>query len=119
MGENASVILLEFNELTSSLMDRFMGEGKLQNFRRLYAESQVYVTDAHESPPNLNPWIQWVTVHSGLTYDEHRIFHLGEGHKLKRKCVWDLLSNAGLRSWVCGSMNVRYDLPLNGQVLPD
>lgn len=119
MSKSVSLILLEFNELTPSLMERFMADGKLPNFERFWQESYVYVTDARERRPNLNPWIQWVTVHSGLPFSEHRIFHLGEGHKLKKKCIWDLLSEAGLRSWVCGSMNVRYGLPLNGHVLPD
>jgi hypothetical protein len=93
--------------------------GELPNFHRLYRASQVYVTDAEEAAPNLEPWIQWVTVHSGLSFAEHGVFHLGEGHKLDRKCIWDVLSDHGLRVFVCGSMNVRYDLPINGCILPD
>jgi hypothetical protein len=118
-NKSRSVILLEFNELSPGLMDRFMGEHRLPNFRRLYQTSQVYITDAQENAPCLNPWIQWVTVHSGLPYCEHQVFHLGEGHKLQRKCLWDLVSDTGQSVWVCGSMNVRYDLPLNGLLLPD
>ena len=114
-----SVILLEFNELTPTLIARFMEEGKLPNFHRLYRESQVFVTDAEESAPNLDPWIQWVTVHSGLTFAVHGIYHLGDGHKLDQKCIWDILSNHGLKVWVCGSMNIRYDRPINGYILPD
>ena len=116
---DASVILLEFNELTPSLMDRFMREGKLPNFRRLWSQANVYMTDAEETPPALNPWIQWVTVHSGLSFTDHGVFHLGDGHKFRQKCIWDLVSDANLRVWVCGSMNVKYDLPLNGAILPD
>ena len=119
MAKNHSVILVEFNELTPSLMTRFMGQGKLPNFQRFYRESQVYITDAGEDPPNLNPWIQWVTVHSGLPFGEHKVFYLDDGHKLEQKCVWDLLSDAQFRVWVCGSMNIRYDVPINGAVLPD
>jgi len=114
-----SVILLEFNELCPPLMSRFMSEGKLPNFQKLYGEAQVYVTEAEEKAPFLEPWIQWVTVHSGLSYREHRIFHLADGHTLNQKCLWDVLSEHGQRVWVCGSMNVRYDQPINGLVLPD
>jgi len=116
---SASVILLEFNELTPYLMDRFMGEGKLPNFHRLYSEAQVYTSDAQEAPPYLNPWIQWVTVHCGLSYEEHGIYYLNEAYKLGKQCIWDILSEKGFRVWVCGSMNVRYDVPLNGYILPD
>jgi len=119
MSTNATVILLEFNELTPAVVERFVREGKLPNFERFYEESNVYVTDAQEAQDKLNPWIQWVTVHSGLSFAEHGVSHLGEGQKLTRKCVWDLLSDANLPVWVCGSMNPRFDAPLNGYLLPD
>jgi hypothetical protein len=114
-----SVILLEFNELSPSLIESFMAQGALPNFRRLHRESRVYVTDAEEAAPNLEPWIQWVTLHTGLSFAEHGVYHLGDGHKLDKKCLWDILSDHGLKVWVCGSMNVRYDRPINGCVLPD
>jgi hypothetical protein len=114
-----SVILIEFNELCPSLMGRFLGTRKLPNFQRLHDQAQVYVTDAEEEAPNLEPWIQWVTVHSGMSYREHQVFHLADGHTLREKCVWDVLSAHGYRVWVCGSMNIRYDQPINGLVMPD
>lgn len=113
------VIVLEFNELSPTLMHDFMQEGVLPNFSRLHRESEVFVTDAEEPAANLEPWIQWVTAHSGQSFAEHGIFHLGDGHKLKTKQVWDLLSDRGLKVWICGSMNLRYDRPINGAVLPD
>ncbi len=118
MPQNA-VIMLEFNELTPSLIHQFMEQGKLPNFRRFYEESEAYTTDAEEDPPRLEPWIQWVTVHSGLPYREHRVFYLNDGHALKEKCIWDLVSDSGMPVWICGSMNVRYDLPFHGEILPD
>lgn len=113
------VILLEFNELTPSLLNQFMAEGYIPNFKRFFDESFVYTTDAEEKGERLNPWIQWVTVHCGMSYDEHGVYHLNEGHRLTKPCIWDILSAQGKRVWVCGSMNVRYDMPLNGYVLPD
>jgi hypothetical protein len=109
-----SVVLLEFNELSPSLMYDFMAAGELPNFKKLHDSSHVYITDAEEQAPNLEPWIQWVTVHSGLPFSEHRVFHLGDGAKLRAPQIWDLLSRAGHKVWVCGSMNIRYDQTLNG-----
>ena len=119
MNANKSVILLEFNELCPFLMQRFIEEGKLPNFQRLYEQSEVYTSDAEEEAPFLEPWIQWVTVHSGIPYNEHQVFLLDEGYKLKSKSIWDILSDAGLRVWVCGSMNVSYNSPSNGYIMPD
>jgi hypothetical protein len=114
------VIVLEFNELTPSLVDRFIAMGRLPNFARLRSQSIVAVTDAEEAPPALEPWIQWVTVHTGLSYAQHKVFDLGDGPRLDAPRIWDMVSQAGLTSWICGSMNaaVRGD-HFNGLVLPD
>jgi hypothetical protein len=114
-----SVILLEFNELSPPLMARFMGDGRLPNFSRLHRESRVYVTNANESGRYLQPWIQWVTVHSGLSAAEHGVCELGEAHKLERPCLTEIVSAAGRPVWTCGSMNARYDARINGCALPD
>lgn len=115
----ASVMVLEFNELCPTLIRKFMDGGHLPNFKKLHDSSQVYVSDAEEAAPNLEPWIQWITVHTGLSYDEHGVFRLGDGHKLDTPSLWDMLSDEGYRVWVCGSMNINYKLPINGAVLPD
>lgn len=60
-----------------------------------------------------------MTVHSGVPYSEHQIFFLDEGYKPKSKSIWDILSDAELRVWICGSMNVSYSSPLNGYIMPD
>jgi hypothetical protein len=113
------MILVEFNELSPALLDRFMGEGLLPNFRALYEASVIFTTDAGEDPPNLEPWIQWPTVHSGLSYGEHGVFNLGDGRKqLTVKLVGEVLSDAGIPVGICSSMNLNYR-DLNGYVIPD
>ena len=119
MSAPSPVILLELNELTPALMFRFMREGRLPNFQRFYDESQIFTTDAQEQGLNLNPWIQWVTVHSGLPYSEHGIFRLGDGGRLKGPCVGDVVASAQRPVLLCGSMNVRYRGPLPGVAIPD
>lgn len=113
------MIILEFNELCTNLIHRFIAEDKLPNFKHLHDQSEVFTTFAEEDAPYLEPWIQWVNVHSGLTYAQHGIFNLGDGYRLNRKCIWDVVSELGQPVWVCGSMNIRYDCSINGYVLPD
>ncbi len=110
---------MEFNELSPQLMEKFMAAGKLPNFKRLHDESQVAITEADAPAPDLEPWIQWITVHCGVPYAKHQIHHLGDGHKLEAKNLWDILSDNGKSVWVCGSMNINYRSPINGWVLPD
>jgi hypothetical protein len=119
MSPQTSVVLLEFNELTPALMDRFIADGTLPNFARLRESSEVFTSDAEEQEPYLEPWIQWVTVHTGVPYSEHGIRRLSEGHKLQHSNVWDLVSKEGRSVWVCGSMNANREKGTKGYLLPD
>ena len=119
MPKKRAVIVLEFNELSPVLMRRFIDAGHLPAFRRLHDEASVWTTDAGERPPFLEPWIQWITVHSGQRYAEHGVFNLDEGHRAAAPRIWDVLSASGLDSWICGSMNVAAAPGFRGWLLPD
>jgi hypothetical protein len=102
------VIMVEFNELVPHLMDRWIGEGALPNFKALRDRSQRFITEADvASPANLEPWIQWYSVHTGLSFDQHQVFHLTDGPRAKHRDVFDVLGDAGLKLGCCGSMNVK------------
>lgn len=117
---SSSVMVLEFNELCPAIMDRLIAQGELPNFARLRARSLEAVTDAAEPPPALEPWIQWVTVHTGLSFAEHGVFELDDARKLTAPRIWDVVSDAGEKVWICGSMNaVARDDRVNGLFLPD
>ncbi|MFD1959639.1 hypothetical protein ACFSHP_12310 [Novosphingobium panipatense] len=79
----------------------------------------VAVTDAEETAPNLEPWIQWVTVHTGLSFAEHGCFNLNEGSDLTAPRLWDLVSRADQTNWICGSMNAAVQPGFRGCFLPD
>jgi len=113
------MILLEFNELCPSLIHRFMSAGQLPAFQRLHDESFVYTTRAQERAPFLDPWIQWLTVHSGLNHDQHRVDKLNEGHACSAKRIWDVVSEHGGSAWICGSMSTSYHSRFRGALVPD
>jgi hypothetical protein len=101
-------------------MDRFIAEGHLPGFKALANQSSIYVTDAGEQPPNLEPWIQWVTVHTGMPFAQHRVFDLGNAHKLRAPRIWDLVVEQGRSVWICGSMNADLQVPSQkARFLPD
>jgi hypothetical protein len=112
------IILLEFNELSPVLLREFMDAGQLPNFRRFYEASTIYTTDAHAEGENLEPWVQWPTVHSGLDYAEHGVVKLGEGRRIATPGIAALAAAANINVGVFGSMNQNYE-ELRGFVLPD
>lgn len=115
----ARVLILEMNELTPRLVRDFIAGGYLPNFKKLYQQSYVYETDAGESGLNLNPWVQWFTVHSGVPFEEHQVYLLGEGHHATIPTLGDIISDSGSTVALFGSMNVGFNRPLNGFAMPD
>lgn len=113
------LLLLELNELCPPLLEDLMAAGDLPNFSRLHRESLVHVTDAEEPQGRLNPWVQWVTAHTGVAYEDHGVFKLGEGDRLTFPTVADVVGVAGETVWLCGPMNVVPTMPVRGRWLPD
>ncbi|WP_132975746.1 alkaline phosphatase family protein [Pseudonocardia dioxanivorans] len=115
-------LLVEFNELSPVLLDRFIAEGRLPSFKAFRDASVVFTTDAGEDAPNLEPWIQWPTLHSGLPFAEHGVFALGDGRRrLTGPLLGDVLSAAGVPVGIFGSMNLGYTRRAGepGYVVPD
>jgi hypothetical protein len=96
-----------------------MSAGWLPAFQCLHDQSLVYTTMAKERAPYLDPWIQWLTVHTGLNHDQHGIDKLNEGHTCGARRVWDVISEYGGTAWVCGSMSASYTNGFNGALVPD
>jgi hypothetical protein len=97
------MLLLEFNELSPRLLARFMEEGCLPNFARLYQGAEVYTTTADDA--HLEPWVQWVTFHCGVREVTHGVQELDQGHTVGHPAMWDRLGKQGRSSLVFGAMN--------------
>jgi len=102
------VIMIEFNELVPRLMDQWIADGSLPNFKALRDRSLQFVTDADVSSSwDLEPWIQWYSIHTGLAYDQHGVFHLTDGPRAQHRDLFDILGDAGFKLGCGGSMNVK------------
>ncbi len=112
---NQRLILLELNELCPPLVEQFIGEGLLPNFKRLRDASQTFIT--HTSEEVLEPWIQWVTVHTGVPLSEHGIKDLDEAEKLKHNAFWDGLHEDNVL--LISPMNVKFRRHNQSLFMPD
>lgn len=114
------VITIEFNELCPRLLEGWMAEGKLPNFKRFHDKSQVLTGLADVTDPKfLEPWIQWYSLHTGLSYDQHSVFHLTDGPAAGHTDVWHALLDAGLSVGNCAGMNAGAFAKPGSFYLPD
>ena len=114
------LILIEFNELCPPLLARWMAEGKLPNFAKFHGQSDVFTTRADEPEGlNLEPWIQWYSLHTGIPFSQHHVFHLTDGPRAAHPDIWSILSANGHSVWNCSSMNARRIAAPGARYIPD
>jgi hypothetical protein len=114
------VIFLEFNELCPPILRHWMDARLLPNFSRFHAQSQVFVAEADAAAgDNLQPWIQWYSLHTGLDLDQHGVRNLTDGPAAGHDDIWSLLARNGIRVANWGSMNARALRVPGSLYLPD
>jgi hypothetical protein len=99
--------LIELNEFSLALLSQGVKELHLPNVERLLAlRSSATTTDDMVEHRGLDPWVQWVSVHTGVPSSVHGVIHLGDAPaNLEFKQLWETLSDAGISSGIWGAMN--------------
>ena len=122
MNKTRKVLLLEFNEINWHVIDKLLaGKGKafLPNLGRLRAEGTTGVQTAVERPPLLDPWITWVTLHTGVSPNVHGASVLEQkGETIRAKRTWQYASEAGRSVGVFGSISSYPPAPVDGFMVP-
>ncbi len=98
--------LLELNEFNLDLLRSVAEARGLRNLQALLRLPHTCTTTNDREPTGfLEPWAQWVSVHTGTTSETHGIKHLGDVDKLSAIQVWEELSNREVTSGAWGVMN--------------
>jgi hypothetical protein len=101
----APLIVLELNELNFEFAEHYARRGQLPAFARLFARHGYARTASESVYEQIEPWIQWFTVHTGKSYREHRVFRLGDGPQAGVRQIWEELARRGLKVGAFSPMN--------------
>lgn len=100
------MIFLEINEFNANLMAKAAETLNANNLRKLLAFKHTQtITDDKLERFGLDPWVQWVSIHTGKTSLEHGVRHLGDVPQLDQPQIWETLSNKGFYCGIWGAMN--------------
>jgi hypothetical protein len=113
------VILLEMNEVSLPFLEQYVAQGRLPAFRAMLEEHGYVMTESESAYEHLEPWIQWVTLHSGLTFGQHGIFRLGDAIHSDIRQVFEILEERGLRVGAVSPMNAANRLRNAAFFVPD
>ena len=101
-----NVLVVELNEFNVDLMTATLEKHDFPFLRRAFQFTKSnYRTQDRYNSGFLEPWVQWVSVHSGVPSFVHGIKHLGDVPHLDVEQCWETLSREGITTGVWGVMN--------------
>ena len=114
------VLLIELNEITWSLIDPLIEQGKLPTFARLRREGAWGSPVSVDLPPQLDPWITWTTVYTGRPQAAHNVYFLQQPPEtIRARRIWEIADEAGLSVGVYGSLCTWPPREVKGFYVPD
>jgi len=112
------LVLIELNEINFELASRYFATHRLRNFQALMAGPKVR-TSSEASYEMLEPWIQWVSVHSGQTAAEHGVFRLGDIVGTRIPQIFEKVESEGYSVGCISPMNAENRLRSPAYFIPD
>jgi len=115
------LFLLELNEFNLKFINSNTNKEKFIYIKKLLSlKYYKYKCDQKEEVYGLDPWTQWVNIHTGRRSKEHKLMQIGESKNLKFRQIWDYLSKKNILSGVWGVMNAKnYNSKNNKIFFPD
>ena len=113
------IIFLEFNEANFELIRKYVEKyNDLPNFKNIF-KNKLIETESESVYENLEPWIQWVSAHTGLEMKDHNIFRLGDIVNSDLKQTYELIEERGYKVGAVSPMNTRNSLKKPSFFIPD
>ena len=89
------LIFWELNEINFEYVNFYIEQGYLPNWKKIIEKNGLFTTIVKEDYNQLEPWIQWPTLRTGLTFNEHKIFRLGDIGIRGLRQHWEILEDKG------------------------
>lgn len=103
---NKKLLIVELNEFSKDLLKDSSSILNLKNIKKLLKmKNSETTTMERKEHHGLDPWVQWVSIHTGVPNKMHKIDHLAEVKNLKYPQIWDVLDQKGFSSGIWGIMN--------------
>lgn len=117
---NKHLILLELNEINFDIVERYVAADakRFPALKKLLAVARIR-TSCEKQYEELEPWIQWTSVHTGKTYDEHGVFRLGDMAGSSVSQIFEQMESAGLKVGAISVMNAINRLRQPAYFIPD
>lgn len=113
-------VLLGLNELNFDYIKFYINQGLLPNFKKIFNIQKPIETVSEKEYRLLEPWVQWITVHTGQPFDKHKVFRLGDiVNNPQLSQIFEELENEGLSVGAVSPFNAENRLNNPSFFVPD
>ncbi|MEY8214927.1 MAG: hypothetical protein RPR97_10680 [Colwellia sp.] len=111
MTSTKKLVLIELNEINFDIVQKYLDQhpSQFNNLRRLISLKHC-TTYAEEQYELLEPWIQWVSVHTGKSYSEHNVFRLGDIINTSERQLFEKIEGRGYKVGAISPLNASNQL---------
>lgn len=112
-----NLIFLQLNEINFNLVKLYLDEIKLDAFQEI---TKTYIeTTSEDKYELLEPWIQWTSINTGLSANEHNITRLSDIKKFKKDQIYEKIESLGYSVGAVSPMNTLNNLAKPAFFIPD
>lgn len=115
---NKKLILIELNELNFDYVREYVKRHQLPNFKKIL-EGNFSETKSESNYEELEPWIQWVSAHTGKSLAEHKVFRLGDIINSSENQIFEKVESEGFSVGCISPMNASNNLKRPSYFIPD
>jgi hypothetical protein len=115
---NKQLILIELNEINFDYVKDYIKNYNLPNFSKLL-EGKLTETTSEKEYEELEPWVQWVSAHTGKELAEHNVFRLGDVVNSDVNQIFEKVESKGYKVGCISPMNASNNLVKPSYFIPD
>lgn len=116
---NERLIFVELNEINLDAVDLYLKRGHVLNGFKKILDNGLITTRSEKEYENLEPWIQWVSVHTGKKFSEHQVFRLGDFINSSQRQFFEKVEDEGYSVGAVSPMNASNKLKDPTYFIPD
>ena len=99
-------LIVQFNEANFDLIRKYSNKYDFIHLKKILSLFEIKTT-SEEKYQYLEPWIQWYSFYTGLSFEEHQTFNLGDCLKKEHKNFIEEFASKNNKVSIFSAMNLK------------
>ena len=109
MKNKKKLIFIQLNEINFDILSKYSAKFPFKFFTPLFFD-KLKKTYSEKNYDLLEPWIQWVSIHTGTIAQEHKVFRLGDIKNFSHEQIFEKIEKKGKVVGAISPMNAKNNL---------